>query len=872
MASPINGATVYTDSISVGGLVNDIVRGTISESEALVIVNGQQAAVANRSYLAENIPMLAGSNPITIHATDAAGNSAQEQITVTYQPQVGKVIELVSGQSQSAVINESIAQPFIVKLTEKGQPVVDKVVVFRVIKGDGLLQAGTSDEGNGAVVQTDAQGQARVTFKLGSRAGNGNHRVRAKAVGFAGEVEFYASAGYGAGIQMGIIAGNNQRGSIKQPLPQPFTLAVTDAGANLIPNADIQWQVTRGGGRFANGETSIINQTDMDGRASASFILGSEEGLDVQRVTAKLVGTDASSGFTASGFIPGDPGETAISGVVLDNQDRPMPAVTIRVEGSTRQAITDDQGQFTLTEAPVGPVQLIVEGSTTSRTGEWPGLSYNIVTVPGVDNPMAGPIYLVEIDTQNAVYVGAEDKIVTHPDIPGFKLEVKAGSVTFPDGSKQGSLSITRVNANKIPMPPPNGMQPQLIVTIQPHGAKFDPPARLTLPNTDAHPPLAEIEMYSYDHDLEEFVTIGLGTVSRDGATLTSNRGSGVIKAGWHCGSQPGGNGCCTQPGDECDDYCKKRVDDENCSLGRCELVPDRQAEEQTEGDCQTALCEGSENDDSDFDASTDVQYDCKKPGCLDGSITTKYDDGDAPEEECKICSRESEGVANADDETSCSSAEDQAGDCRAPGCLGGSCNVSGKVDDSDKPSSSDSINNECKTCSEGNVISDTTKESQSCGEDGNLDQLCFECRGGNCREPDSDDCCAKYGNEDPGLLGTVVCCNGKKLSCNYPYNIHNWPSEYQGGLGEVIGLECVAVHENAHNVNNHISCDTHNCNDRPFFDIDPGFGECDASRAELSCLDANISRCGDDVSCTTVVDSWRKEAIKYGNKNYACF
>ena len=44
--------------------------------------------------------------------------------------------------------------------------------------------------------------------------------------------------------------------------------------------------------------------------------------------------------------------------------------------------------------------------------------------------------------------------------------------------------------------------------------------------------------MYSFDHDLEEFVAIGLGTVSADGSVIESNPGVGVVKAGWHCGSQ----------------------------------------------------------------------------------------------------------------------------------------------------------------------------------------------------------------------------------------------------------------------------------------------------------------------------------------------
>jgi RHS repeat-associated protein len=61
----------------------------------------------------------------------------------------------------------------------------------------------------------------------------------------------------------------------------------------------------------------------------------------------------------------------------------------------------------------------------------------------------------------------------------------------------------------------------------------------------DAHTPGAQVEMFSYDHDLEEFVAIGLGTVADDGSVIRSNVGVGVIKAGWHCGAAPGGAGSC---------------------------------------------------------------------------------------------------------------------------------------------------------------------------------------------------------------------------------------------------------------------------------------------------------------------------------------
>lgn len=543
--SPVDGDEVSSDRIAVTGLINDIVRGTISADEAVVTVNGIPATVSNRTYLAQDVPLKEGTNLIEVLASDQVGNTGRAEATVTYLPPAGPQIGLISGQGQQARILTELPEPLVVRLVDgAGVPVAGENVVFRVIQGDGFVGAGTPDASQAAAVVTDAGGVASTSFLLGSRAGNGNHRVRATAVAFEGEVIFHASAEANPGDKVSTIAGDNQRGGINQPLPQPLIVAVTDVGSNLIPNAEVEFEVTDGSGVFQNGEIIYGTTTDTDGRASAELTLGPEEGLGAQRVAAKLLGTEAFAGFTASAFVPGDPGQTSISGVVLDNQDNPVPGVTLRVDGTTRQAVADTAGQFTITDVPVGPVHLLADGSTATVPGEWPTLSYNLVTVAGVDNPLHSPIYLVKLDTDNAKLVGATDADFTLPEIPGFKLTVKAGSVTFPDGSNEGLLSVTPVNANKVPMPPPNGMQPQFIVTIQPAGAMFDPPAPLTLPNVDGHAPGAQVEMYSYDHDLEEFVTIGLGTVSADGTVISSNPGVGVIKAGWHCGSQPGGSGC----------------------------------------------------------------------------------------------------------------------------------------------------------------------------------------------------------------------------------------------------------------------------------------------------------------------------------------
>ncbi|GGW96867.1 hypothetical protein GCM10007391_33680 [Alteromonas halophila] len=674
-----DGDEVYEDSVTITGLINDIVRGTVEQQQANVEVNGQLASISNRSYSA-SILLNEGANTVTVSGTDQVGNLSSIEFTLNYVVPSGRRIEQVSGQTQAAEIFDVLPEPLVVNVLDDNlDPVSDASVVFRVIQGSGVVGVGTEFEGRAVVIETDADGMAMTEFRLGERVGTLNHKVRAAVVGYDDEVTFSAS---GLGLptnKLSVNSGNNQRGGVGQVLPEPLVVVATDEGANVVQGATIEFTVTKGGGTFTNGETKIQKTTDSDGRATAELVLGFLQGLDAQRVTAKVLnnpnGLVLTAGFSATGFVAADPGDTSIVGVVLDNQDEPIPGVTVRVDGTTRQGVTDAEGRFVVEQAPVGPVHLIVDGSTASVPGEFPTLAYNIVTISGAENPLSSPVYMVKLNTENAVYAGPEDAVLELNDYPGFKLEIAKDSVTFPDGSREGYVSVTAVNAEKVPMAPPNGMQPQFIVTIQPTGTLFDAPARLTLPNVDAHKPGAQVEMYSYDHDLEEFVSIGLGTVSEDGSVVRSNPGVGVVKAGWHCGSQPGGSGCA-----------------HNCPIcqdcdGDCNCVPigsdPRASAQDVEGDCKTPKCQNGSvtqvNDDSDVPQTGDVKGDCKMPGCENGSPKDVPDDSDIAEEEAK-----------------------------------------------------------CKKCENGETKADPAKEGVKCG-DGSPEQECLICKEGSCTQPDCD-------------------------------------------------------------------------------------------------------------------------------------
>ncbi|HEV8578589.1 MAG TPA: DNRLRE domain-containing protein, partial [Thermoanaerobaculia bacterium] len=571
---PKDGAALLEPTVTVSGMVNDIVAGTVNASEATVIVNGRPATVANRSFVVEGVPLTPGDNVLTAEATDASGNVGQASITVHLAPANVPRIAVVSGNQQEAVIGTALPAPLVVSLLDAaGQPVIGKPVLFKLRGNNGSLDGGKRQ----IAVTTDASGRASAHFTLGTRAGVGNQVVEASSPGFAGPAVFTATARPGDAAFIVVDSGDQQVGIAGQELPRPLVAVVTDAGHNRLEGAPVRFNVAKGRGHFANGLQEALVFSDGDGRLILPLTLDAEEGIANNVVEAKIEGLDPSpvASFVASGRAAGDPAATSISGVVLDNSNLPIAGVTLRILDSPLTARTDEKGLFQIAGAPVGTVKLIADGSTAERPGSWPDLEFVLTTIPGRDNTINMPIYLLPLDVAHGIQVDeTHGGTLALPEIPGFALEILPGSVTFPGGSRSGVVSVTAVHNDKVPMVPNFGQQPRFIVTIQPAGARFEPPARLTLPNVEGLSAGEVTEMYSFDHDLGHFVSIGPATVSEDGAAIVSDPGVGIIKAGWHCGGDPNLFGAahdCPQcqrcSGSEC-----IPDDSQTCTLDECKI------------------------------------------------------------------------------------------------------------------------------------------------------------------------------------------------------------------------------------------------------------------------------------------------------------
>ena len=216
-----DGQIVRQDSVTVTGLINDVVRGTIEDTQANVTVNGKEAEISNRSYSVSGVSLTEGENLITVKGADQVGNVSEETILLVYEPNHGNRLTINSGNDQRGPIGEFLEDPLQVRMIDPdGAPIEGQSVVFRIVQGAGALEDDAGEDVRALVVDTDSNGMAEVNFRVGYRVGVANHKVRVQAVGERSEVVFTASAEGKPGDKLSVNSGNNQRGAVGQTLPR----------------------------------------------------------------------------------------------------------------------------------------------------------------------------------------------------------------------------------------------------------------------------------------------------------------------------------------------------------------------------------------------------------------------------------------------------------------------------------------------------------------------------------------------------------------------------------------------------------------------------------------------------------------------------
>ena len=418
--SPASGAQITTASVAVAGRIGDTLSGFMGLT---VTVNGVAAIVdsgigSNGTFLALDVPLALGAaTEIVATAIDALGNAATDTVTVSRAEVTpdASLIEIVSGNDQSAPVGAQLAQPIVARIrTGGGTPVANVPVRFTVQRSDGRVSSDATAEGALTIdLETDADGLARAFWRLGSDSGCGNNRVEATSPDALGAASFVASGQPGPPVQINIASGNNQRGESGARLSLPLKVWVHD-GRNQVANVPVTFTVAEGGGQV-NGASTIVRDADATGHAEVSFTVGPGGGANV--VEAAFPGNPGLPAvFIATGISRDAAKPTTFSGLVLDNTNQPIQGAEVTlVAGAARlfssapnsfDTTSDLDGVFRFENIDFsGPASLFVDGlmafhvggagGTDVPRGSFPSLHFETVLVANAENSLPMPVLLL---------------------------------------------------------------------------------------------------------------------------------------------------------------------------------------------------------------------------------------------------------------------------------------------------------------------------------------------------------------------------------------------------------------------------------------------------------------------------------------------
>lgn len=219
-------------------------------------------------------------------------------------------------------------------------------------------------------------------------------------------------------------------------------------------------------------------------------------------------------------------GVTAVAGQVLALDGRPLPNVTLALEGDDVSVRTDRTGRFLLTprDASGGRRILVIEGASANKSGRTYGFfEWGLDLQAGHTYVLPFTIWMPKLDTQHAVPIPSpttQETVITTPLMPGFELHLPAGTVIRDEaGQPVRSVSITPIPLDRTPFPLPEDATFRMYFTIQPGGAYLQTPGPirggwLVYPNVSTGPVGKRVQFFDYDPDDKGWFVYGMGTVT----------------------------------------------------------------------------------------------------------------------------------------------------------------------------------------------------------------------------------------------------------------------------------------------------------------------------------------------------------------------
>ena len=251
------------------------------------------AKVADRFFIAEDVPLEVGENRLRITATDHVGNTREQLLLVSRVATGSNRITILAGNRQKAGIKAELSKALEVAALDKdGNPLANMPITFDVLRGTGTIAsqsggtpANTLPKRN-LVITTDAGGRAKVYLTLGKQAGEAGNMVRARNADVIEEVVFTATADKGLPTYIRATAGMSQYAATSSPVLEALTARAVDGDHNVIANVNITFAIEVGDATFSNGQKAITVTTDKSGNATTRPIMGSTAGTVI--ITASV--------------------------------------------------------------------------------------------------------------------------------------------------------------------------------------------------------------------------------------------------------------------------------------------------------------------------------------------------------------------------------------------------------------------------------------------------------------------------------------------------------------------------------------------------------------------------------------------------------
>ena len=182
-------------------------------------------------------------------------------------PPVPTTLSIISGDNQTGLTGETLANPFVVEVRdENGNPLEGVIVAFAVGADGGSL----SDTN----VDTDTNGLAQSILTLGSDPGTNTVDVSVEGIV---KTEIFNAEGTlppPTPTTLSIVSDDNQTGLTGETLADPFVVDVHDQYGDPIEGVMVTFTLLTGDGALST-ETPT---TDANGQAETTLTLGNEPG------------------------------------------------------------------------------------------------------------------------------------------------------------------------------------------------------------------------------------------------------------------------------------------------------------------------------------------------------------------------------------------------------------------------------------------------------------------------------------------------------------------------------------------------------------------------------------------------------------------